>query len=368
MRLCTPLHPPLRSSPSLFRFLRTPSPRLPTARPLPPHRLPPRPLTLRALGLAVAAVLVPGPAAAAGAGPSPSCAAPGERDFPLATRIRGGPDSYRPGGGRGTWYIDLTNTTTRSCAAVHPVVVLVDDRHALRPEQARLDFHDGSRIRSVAFESSDEKELIGVLDAPGFGGFTVPPGKTLSVRVRLALTRDAAVPDQVTAKAAAVQRRGRDGDWVGESNVYRFGVGTPGDGAGETTASPDTDRTPVAQHLPEESAGTGTGTSTGTGTGTGTSTDTGTGTATSTGTGTEASAGTQASPGAGTATGRSSQDIDGAAPANPSLPFAKDAQEAGERARELARTGPGLTHGLFAAAGALLCVAGAAFLVARRRR
>ncbi|MFF5402142.1 hypothetical protein ACFY8K_09610 [Streptomyces misionensis] len=347
MRLCTPLHPPLRSSPSRFRFIRTPSPRLPTARPLPPHRLPSRPLTLRALGLAVAAVLVPGPAAAVGAGPAPSCAAPGERDFPLATRIRGGPDSYRPGGGRGTWYIDLTNTTTRSCAAVHPVVVLVDDRHALRPEQARLDFHDGSRIRPVAFESSDEKELIGVLDAPGFGGFTVPPGKTVSVRVRLALTRDAAVPDQVTAKAAAVQRRGRDGDWVGESNVYRFGVGTPGDGAGETSASPDTDRTPVAQHLPEA------GTSTGTGTGTST--------------GTEASAGTGASPGTGTATGRSS-DSDGAAPANPSLPLAKDAQEAGERARELARTGPGLTHGLFAAAGALLCVAGAAFLVARRRR
>ncbi|QLJ00210.1 hypothetical protein HZZ00_03935 [Streptomyces sp. NEAU-sy36] len=364
MRLCTPLHPPLRSSPSRFRLFRTPSRRLPAARPLPPHRLPPRPLTLRALGLAVAAVLVPGPAAAVDAGPSPSCAAPGERDFPLATRIRGGPDSYRPGGGRGTWYIDLTNTTTRSCPAVHPVVVLVDDRHALRPEQARLDFHDGSRSRPVAFDSSDEKELIGVLDAPGFGGFTVPPGKTVSVRVRLALTRDAAVPDQVTAKAAAVQRRGRDGDWVGESNVYRFGVGTPGDGAGETSASPDTDRTPVAQHLPEGSTRTSTSTSTGAGTGTGTDTGTGTGTSTDP----EASAGTQASPDAGTATGRSSQDIDGAAPANPSLSFAKDAQEAGERARELARTGPGLTHGLFAAAGALLCVAGAAFLVARGRR
>ncbi|MFF3190706.1 hypothetical protein [Streptomyces misionensis] len=364
MRLCTPLHPPLRSSPSRFRSLRSPSPRFPGPRPLPPRALPRRPLTLCALGLAVAAVLVPGPVAAVGAGPSPSCAAPGERDFPLATRIRGGPDSYRPGGGRGTWYIDLTNTTTRSCAAVHPVVVLVDDRHALRAEQARLDFHDGSRVRPVAFESSDEKELIGVLDAPGFGGFTVPPGKTVSVRVRLALTRDAAVPDQVTARAAAVQRRGRDGEWVGESNVYRFGVGTPGDGAGETSASPDPDRTPVAQRLPE--AGTGTGTGTGTTAGTGTTT--GTGTEASTGTEAGTGTGTEASPGAGTAAGRSSRDGDGAAPANPSLPFAQDAQEAGERARELARTGPGLTHGLFAAAGALLCVAGAAFLVARRRR
>ncbi|WP_143070930.1 hypothetical protein [Streptomyces malaysiense] len=311
-------------------------------------------ISLRPLGLAAAAVLAPLPGAVlaahpapalggpppAAATPAPSCAAPGEHTFPLATRIRGGPTEYLPGGGAGTWYIDLRNTTRRSCAGVHPVVVLVDDRHELKAGQARLVFDDGSRVRPVTFESTDEKELVGVLDAPGFGGFTVPPGKTVSVRVRLALTHEAAVPDQVTAKAAAVQRRGQDGDWVGESDAYRFGVGTPMSPAPEPPG--DQDGTPVAQDLP----GTGTGAERTRGTG-------------GTGTGTSA-------PGAGSA--RPGTPHPESTAGNPSLPFAQDAQEAGRRARELARTGPALTHGLLAAAGALLCVAGAAFLAARRRR
>lgn len=306
-------------------------------------------IALRSLGLAAAAALVPLPAAALPAAatgttptPVPSCASPGEHAFPLATRIRGGPTEYRPGGDHSTWYIDLTNTTSRSCAGIHPVVVLVDDRRVLTAEQARLDFHDGTRVRPVTFESTDEKELVGVLDAPGFGGFGVPPGKTVSVRVRLALTRDAAVPDQVTAHAAAVQRRGRDGDWVGESNAYRFGVGTEASPApGQSTEQdPDAERTPVAQDLP--------GTGTGTGTGTGAGTD-------------------PRQPQAAAPTGASPSDPPATAP-DSSLPFAQDAREAGERARELARTGPALAHGLLAAAGTLLAVAGAAFLAARRRR
>ncbi|MFK0141926.1 hypothetical protein [Streptomyces murinus] len=324
-------------------------------------------ISLRPLGLAAATVLVPLPAAvlalfpasalgvplpvsalggplpAAAATPAPSCAAPGEHAFPLATRIRGGPTEYQPGDGSSTWYIDLTNTTRRSCAGIHPVVVLVDDRHELKAGQARLDFDDGSRVHPVTFESTDEKELVGVLDAPGFGGFAVPPGKTVSVRVRLALTQEAVVPDQVTTNAAAVQRRGQDGDWVGESNAYRFGVGTPMSPAPEPPG--DQDGTPVAQDL------------TGTGTGTGAGQTQGTGG--STGPGTPAPGTGSAGPGTPrpTATGPDS-----------SLPFARDAQEAGRRARELARTGPALTHGLLAAAGALLCVTGAAFLLARRRR
>ncbi|MFF8994884.1 hypothetical protein ACF09H_34125 [Streptomyces sp. NPDC014983] len=303
-------------------------------------------IALRSLGLAAAAALVPLPALAlpvAATGttptPAPSCGSPGEHTFPLATRIRGGPTEYRPGGDHSTWYIDLTNTTNRSCVGIHPVVVLVDDRQVLKAEQARLDFHDGTRVRPVTFESTDEKELVGVLDAPGFGGFGVPPGKTVSVRVRLALTHDAAVPDQVTAHAAAVQRRGRDGDWVGESNAYRFGVGTEVSPAPEQPAEqdPDADRTPVAQDLP------------GTGTGAGTST-------------------APRPPQATTPTATSPSGPPATAAPDPSLPIAQDAREAGERARELARTGPALTHGLLAAAGVLLCVAGAAFLPVRRRR
>ncbi|WDO08173.1 hypothetical protein ME763_22420 [Streptomyces murinus] len=313
-------------------------------------------ISLRPLGLAAAAALAPlpvavllplpasalgGPLPVAAATPVPSCAAPGEHAFPLATRIRGGPTEYQPGGGSSTWYIDLTNTTRRSCAGIHPVVVLVDDRHELKAGQARLDFDDGSRVHPVTFESTDEKELVGVLDAPGFGGFAVPPGKTVSVRVRLALTHEAAVPDQVTANAAAVQRRGQDGDWVGESNAYRFGVGTPMSPAPEPPG--DQDGTPVAQDL------------TGTGTGAGQTQSAGG----STGPGTPA-------PGTGSA-GPGTPRPTATAP-DSSLPFARDAQEAGRRARELARTGPALTHGLLAAAGALLCVTGAAFLLARRRR
>ncbi|MFI1604514.1 hypothetical protein ACH4YN_20505 [Streptomyces griseofuscus] len=320
---------------------------------LSPGRISPRPLGLAAAAVLAplpAAVLAPFPASALGgplpvaaATPAPSCAAPGEHAFPLATRIRGGPTEYQPGDGSSTWYIDLTNTTRRSCAGIHPVVVLVDDRHELTSGQARLDFDDGSRVHPVTFESTDEKELVGVLDAPGFGGFSVLPGKTVSVRVRLALTQEAVVPDQVTANAAAVQRRGQDGDWVGESNAYRFGVGTPMSPAPEPPG--DQDGTPVAQDL------------TGTGTGTGAGQTAGTGG--STGPGTPAPGTGSAGPGTPrpTATGP-----------DPSLPFARDAQEAGRRARELARTGPALTHGLLAAAGALLCVTGAAFLLARRRR
>ncbi|WP_330258962.1 hypothetical protein OG586_14740 [Streptomyces murinus] len=299
------------------------------------------PLPASALGAPLTASALGGPLPVAAATPAPSCAAPGEHAFPLATRIRGGPTEYQPGGGSSTWYIDLTNTTRRSCAGIHPVVVLVDDRHELKAGQARLDFDDGSRVHPVTFESTDEKELVGVLDAPGFGGFAVPPGKTVSVRVRLALTHEAAVPDQVTANAAAVQRRGQDGDWVGESNAYRFGVGTPMSPAPEPPG--DQDGTPVAQDL------TGTGTETGTGTGTGGSTGPGT-------------------PAPGTGSGGPGTPRPTATAPDPSLPFARDAQEAGRRARELARTGPALTHGLLAAAGALLCVTGAAFLLARRRR
>ncbi|MCT9079397.1 hypothetical protein N4G65_22990, partial [Streptomyces fulvoviolaceus] len=54
-------------------------------------------------------------------------------------------------------------------------------------------------------------------------GFTVAPGKTLTVKVRLSVTSDT-VPNRVTANAAVVQRHADDGDWVGQSNDYRFGI------------------------------------------------------------------------------------------------------------------------------------------------
>lgn len=198
------------------------------------------------LGLAAAAALTPATPAHA----DRSCA-PAGRDFPLTTRIHGGPAVYEAGGGFGTWSLDLVNTTRHTCGGIHPVVVLVDERHALKPSQARLEFYDGPRTRAVRFETTDEDELVGAF---GGAGLTVGPGKTLTVKVRLAVAADAA-PNEVTVNAAVVQRHGDDGDWVGQSNDYRFGIGSA-----EATP-PDTTPTPT-QGLPftdaaEELASTG---------------------------------------------------------------------------------------------------------------
>ncbi|MFF3844699.1 hypothetical protein [Streptomyces sp. NPDC002328] len=200
------------------------------------------------LCLAAAAVLLSVPSAAYAA-PGPSCAGADAGDFPLTSRLHGGPDSYRAGGGYGTWYLDLTNTTRRTCTGVHPVVVLVDAERALEPSQPRLEFYADGAPHPVRFETTDEDELVGALmdqpagrgeePAPGptpFPGFTVAPGKTLTVKLRLALTSDA-VRNEVTANAAVVQRHGDDGEWIGQSNDYRFTVeGERRAAAPETTA------------------------------------------------------------------------------------------------------------------------------------
>ncbi|MBR8641860.1 hypothetical protein KEF29_27385 [Streptomyces tuirus] len=239
---------------------------------------------------AAAAVLFPGVHPAYADDPAPACAAPDDHTFPLTTRIHGGPDSYAAGGGFGTWYLDLTNTTDRPCTGIHPVVVLVDDKRALEPSQPRLEFFEGARSHTVRFQKTGEDELVGALadDEARFAGFTVGPGKTVTVTVRLAVTSDA-VPNHVTANAAVVQRHDDDGDWVGQSNDYRFGIdsdeptgdgvptdaGVPTDGGerkddGGTDSQPDPEATepdaeatvpPREDRFPfaEELARTGTG-------------------------------------------------------------------------------------------------------------
>lgn len=178
----------------------------------------------------------------------PSCATD-DRAFPLTTRLHGGPDTYVAGGGFGTWYLDLTNKTGRTCTGIHPVVVLIDAKRALKPSQPRLEFYgspdgspssspkggaddsaDSARPHPVRFETTDEDELVGAFggsgdsgDSGAFPGFTVGPRKTITVKVRLAVTSDA-VPNKVTANAAVVQRHEGDGDWVGQSNDYRFTI------------------------------------------------------------------------------------------------------------------------------------------------
>ncbi|MGW0813796.1 hypothetical protein ACWD00_11170, partial [Streptomyces viridiviolaceus] len=200
------------------------------------------------------------------AAPLPACATPDDSTFPLTTRIHGGPAAYAPGGGHGTWYLDLTNTTSRTCEGVHPVVVLVDAERALKPSQPRLEFYDGARRHPVALEATDEDELIGAFDGEdaGFAGFTVGPGRTLSVKVRLAFAPDA-VSNEVTVNAAVVQRRGGDGDWIGQSDDYRFRV-EGGESAAARTSEPMTpsvaatpDGTGAGFPFADELAGTGFG-------------------------------------------------------------------------------------------------------------
>ncbi|MGW7426912.1 hypothetical protein ACWGJB_44195 [Streptomyces sp. NPDC054813] len=302
--------------------------------------------TSLSLCVAAAAVLAPVPSATAApmsssattAPADASCAGADEQGFPLATRIHDGPSSYEAGGGYGTWYLDLTNTTGRTCTDVHPVVVLVDDKRALKPSQAELEFYDGPRTRPVPLTETDESELVGVFDGDGFPGLTVAPGATVSVKVRLAVTSDAG-PNAVTANAAVVQRRGSDGDWVGESNDYRFGIG------GEPPPAS------VAPAVPSIGAEVGPGISPGA----------------SAQTSPHASPGSSPGASPGPTPGVTPEGTSTASPGS-ALPYATEAEEAGERARELAGTGLGAARGLLPAAVALLAVGGSAFLLARRRR
>ncbi|MFJ5552860.1 hypothetical protein [Streptomyces sp. NPDC093225] len=168
----------------------------------------------------------------------PECGDGKSPEFPIGARIRGGPAVYRSGGGPQTWYLDLTNTTARTCRAVHPVVVFTDRDHVLRSTQLVMDFVDKGtgRTHAVSLEQTDQDEVVAVFDGgggagagdgtPSFAGFTLAPGGTVTVTVHLAFTPDTA-PGEVVADAALVQRKGDDGDWVGESGRYRFSVERP---------------------------------------------------------------------------------------------------------------------------------------------
>ena len=253
-----------------------------------------------AAGIAAAAVLLVGAApegAAAvsvSAGRQPGCGDPNADEFPIETRIHGGPDTYASGGGYGTWFLDLTNTTSEPCRAVHPVLVLTDQDRKLASDQIRLEFSERTKRPDpvtryrVTWETTDRDEQIGVFGGDGkdegFPGFTVPAGRTVTVQVRMAFTSDTE-PGKVTASAAVVQRHkgrgGEDGDWVGESDGYPFviveGGGGDTDVGGEPESAdtggirgkerlPEADPDTEAEPEPEAEADGGTGAGDGTGT------------------------------------------------------------------------------------------------------
>ncbi|MDI3386934.1 hypothetical protein QIS99_12080 [Streptomyces sp. B-S-A8] len=193
--------------------------------------------TLGGLAAALALGPVAVPAAAYENRPGPvaqgmTCDDGDSADFPVTSRVYGGPGAFQPGDRPRTWRLDLVNTSERTCGAIHPVVVLTDRDRELRPAQLRLEFRDpDGRWLPVRFERSDQDENIGAFGGRGdsdFAGFSLAPGATLTVPVRLAFTADAA-ENEVTAQVAVVQRREDDGDWVGQSGAYTFTVGAERD-------------------------------------------------------------------------------------------------------------------------------------------
>ncbi|MGW5661791.1 hypothetical protein ACWEWG_17070 [Streptomyces sp. NPDC003758] len=198
--------------------------------------------------LAAAMLLLQAPAAALPVDPGPTCSGRDQHTFPLAARIRGGPRTYAAGGAAHTWYIDLKNTSSQTCGNIHPVLVLVDTRRALTAAQAELEFFEGDRPHPVTFERTDRQELVGPFD-DGFPGFTVAPGRTLSVKVRLAFA-SGTPQDEVVATAAIVRRHGDNGDWVGQSDDYRFSIEADARTKPEpTSASSAPRRSPAAEAL-----------------------------------------------------------------------------------------------------------------------
>ncbi|MEW2632044.1 hypothetical protein AB0903_10360 [Streptomyces sp. NPDC048389] len=206
---------------------------------------------------AVAPVVLAAPAARSkdrSADHTPTCGKATDPDFPIKTRIRGGPATVRAGTGFHTWSIELTNGTREDCDRIHPVLVLTAEDRTLPGDHITVEFHDreADRWRPVTLERTTRDEFVGVFD-DGFHGFVVPAGDTVTVRTRLSVAAGTAATE-VTVNAAIVQRHGDDGDWVGESGDYRFAV-VEGDGRGNGERDGEDDGGRSAEPTPAGTTG-----------------------------------------------------------------------------------------------------------------
>lgn len=155
---------------------------------------------------------------------APTCGKATDPEFPIKTRIHGGPATVRAGSGFHTWSVELANDTPENCDRIHPVLIITAQDRTLTADSLTVEFHDpeADRWRPVTLERTTEDEFVGVYD-DGFQGFAVPAGGTVTVRTRLSIAAGTAA-NEITVSAAIVQRKGDDGDWVGESGDYRFSV------------------------------------------------------------------------------------------------------------------------------------------------
>jgi hypothetical protein len=151
-----------------------------------------------------------------------NCALAAGQDFPLRARLHGGPAEYTAGGAPRAFALDLANATGADRREVHAVVMLIDDRRALFPAQIAMEYADGAGDwHPVSFEHTDNDENVAVLGGENGPGTVVPARATVTVRLRLRFAPGTPA-GRVTASATVMQRKGDDGDWVGESDPYAF--------------------------------------------------------------------------------------------------------------------------------------------------
>ncbi|MEU6342286.1 hypothetical protein ABZ883_15255 [Streptomyces sp. NPDC046977] len=183
--------------------------------------------------------------------------------FPVRARLKDGPPAFVAGAAAREFRVELENTTGRARRDVHPVIVLVDRDRKLTARQVRLEYRapatggakgagrsGEARWRPVPVAHTGNDENIAVVGEHD-PGVVLPARRTVRVALRLRFTPDAP-PGPVAASATVVQRRGADGDWVGESAPYRFTVVPP--------TAPGTPRETTGGRAPG-----GTGTAPGTG-------------------------------------------------------------------------------------------------------